>query len=142
MSDEHHLELRVPWSRSDRYVPRRVLRPLQDFLQTSTAGGMVMLAAVVLALVWANSPWADTYERFWHTEFAVNLGRWELDLDLRHWVNDGAMTLFFLLVGLEIKRELVTGELRRLRTATLPIVAAIGGMVVPAAHLRAAERRW
>jgi NhaA family Na+:H+ antiporter len=92
-----------------------------------------MLVAVVVALFWANGPWGDTYERFWHTEFAVNLGRWELDLDLRHWVNDGAMTLFFLLVGLEIKRELVTGELRKLRTAILPVVAAIGGMVVPAA---------
>ena len=92
-----------------------------------------MLAAVVVALAWANSPWGDTYERFWHTEFSFVLARWELDLDLRHWVNDGLMTVFFLLVGLEIKRELATGELRQLRSAALPIVAAVGGMVVPAA---------
>ncbi|GIU97883.1 MAG: Na(+)/H(+) antiporter NhaA [Actinomycetota bacterium] len=132
MAEHHHLELRAPWSRSDRYLPRTILRPLQDFLETSTASGVVMLVAVVVALAWANSPWGDTYERFWGAEVSFALARWELGLDLRHWVNEGAMTIFFLLVGLEIKRELTTGELRNLRTATLPIAAAIGGMVVPA----------
>jgi Na+:H+ antiporter, NhaA family len=132
MPEQHHLELRVPWSRSDRFLPRTVVRPLQEFMQASTAGSLVMLVAAIVAVVWANSPWRDGYHDLWATEFAVNLGRWELDLDLRHWVNDGLMTGFFLLVGLEIKRELMTGELRHFRHAALPVLAAIGGMVVPA----------
>jgi NhaA family Na+:H+ antiporter len=132
MPEDTHPEIVAPWSRSDRYLPRTVLRPLQEFLQTSSASGLFMLAAVAVALVWANSPWGEGYERFWHTEFAITLGRWDLDLDLRHWVNDGLMTFFFLLVGLEIKRELVTGELRQIRSSALPVMAAFGGMLVPA----------
>jgi Na+:H+ antiporter, NhaA family len=95
MPEQHHLELRVPWSRSDRFLPRTVVRPLQGFMQASTAGSLVMLVAAIVAVVWANSPWRDGYHDLWVTEFAVNLGRWELDLDLRHWVNDGLMTVFF-----------------------------------------------
>jgi NhaA family Na+:H+ antiporter len=92
----------------------------------------VLLAAAIVALVWANSPWRASYEDLWTTELTVRLGGWSITDDLRHWVNDGLMALFFLVVGLEIKRELLTGELRDRRTATVPIVAALGGMVVPA----------
>jgi NhaA family Na+:H+ antiporter len=124
--------LRTPWSHSDRPVPRRVLRPLQEFLSTATAGGLLLLAAALVALTWANSPFAEGYERLWSTGLSLRLGSWAIREDLRYWVNDGLMALFFLVVGLEIKRELLTGELRHRRAAVLPAVAAVGGMVVPA----------
>jgi len=92
---------------------------------------MLLLAAAV-ALAWANSPWGETYERFWKTPAELRLGSWAIGDDLRHWVNDGLMTLFFLVVGLEIKREFLTGELQDRRAAALPVVAAVGGMIVPA----------
>jgi NhaA family Na+:H+ antiporter len=120
------------WSSRDRPVPRLVVRPLRAFLDTEAAGGIVLLAATVIALVWANSPWDGAYTSLWHTGLSIRLGGWSLSQDLRHWVNDGLMALFFFVVGLEIKRELVDGELRRLKQATLPIAAAVGGMVVPA----------
>ncbi len=126
-------EVRPPWSRSDRLLPRRVVRPLQEFLQTSTASASLLLVAVVVALVWANSPWKASYGSLFSTEVAFRLGSTvDLEGDLHFWINDGLMALFFLVVGLEIKREVVSGELRRLRVATLPILAAIGGMGAPA----------
>jgi len=108
-------------------------RALREFLATEVAGGLVLLVATVAALVWANSPWDAAYERLWHTELVASLGQDRLAMDLRHWVNDGLMALFFVVVGLEVKRELLQGELRDRRRALLPIVAAAGGMVVPAA---------
>jgi Na+:H+ antiporter, NhaA family len=125
-------EIRVPWSGSARPVPRLVLRPLQAFLKTEEAGGILLLAAAVAALLWANSPWRASYNAFWHTELTIRLGGWSLSEDLQHWVNDALMTLFFLVVGLEIKRELTTGEFREPRAAALPAIAALGGMIVPA----------
>jgi NhaA family Na+:H+ antiporter len=86
-----------------------------------------------VALVWANSPWSAGYETLWSTELRLELGGIELVEDLRHWVNDALMAVFFFVVGLEIKRELVAGELRSPRTAALPAIAALGGMAVPAA---------
>ena len=110
----------------------RTLSPLRDFLRTEAAGGALLVLAAVAALVWANSPWNGGYDSLWATELAVNLGDHVLALDLRHWVNDGLMAIFFLVVGLEIKREVTTGHLAGRRAATLPVVAAVGGMVVPA----------
>jgi Na+:H+ antiporter, NhaA family len=110
----------------------RVIRPLVDFLRTEAAGGVALVAAAIVALLWANSPWDASYDDVWTTHLAVALGDWELDLDLRDWINDGLMVLFFFVVGLEIKRELVEGELRDPRRAVLPVWAALGGMVVPA----------
>jgi Na+:H+ antiporter, NhaA family len=124
--------LRTPWSRSDRPVPRVVLRPLQEFLQTQNAGGLLLVAAVLVALAWANSPWSGSYERLWHTPVIIRAGARAVEGDLRLFVNDGLMTLFFLVVGLEIKRELTIGELREWRAAALPVLAALGGMFVPA----------
>ena len=112
--------------------PQRVWRPLRTFLATESAGGIALLAAAVVALVWANSPWSTTYHDLWETKVAIRVGTHGLSLDLRHWVNEGFMTVFFLVVGLEIKREIVQGELRDIRQAALPIVAAVGGMIVPA----------
>jgi len=109
-----------------------VLRPLVDFLHTEAAGGIVLLAATVVALAWANSPFKDSYVELWHTHFAITIGHHTLDLDLQEWVNDGLMAIFFFVVGLEIKRELVEGELREPRRAAMPAIAAVGGMLVPA----------
>lgn len=126
--------VRYTWSQSNRFVPRTVVRPLQRFMDHEAAGGVVMVLAAIAALIWANSPWRDTYTDFWHTHLVVELGDLiHLDhLDLQAWVNDALMTLFFLLVGLEIKREIVHGELRDVRAVALPVIAALGGMLVPA----------
>jgi NhaA family Na+:H+ antiporter len=107
--------------------------PLREFLREETAGGAVLVAAAVLALAWANSPWQASYEALWRTVLEVRLGGLSLVDDLRGWVNEGLMALFFLVVGLELKRELVDGELRSWRRAALPVVAAAGGMLLPAA---------
>jgi NhaA family Na+:H+ antiporter len=123
----------VPWSASDRLVPRTIVRPLRRFASTSAASGVVMLAMAVVALIWANSPAADSYVRFWDSVVAIEVGSLvSLDLTVREWVNDLFMGIFFFVVALEIKRELVRGELADRRSAVLPAVAAIGGMVVPA----------
>ena len=114
----------LPGSRLPRFV--------HEFLETEAAGGAVLLGAAVVALVWANSPWNASYDDVWGTQVSLRLGRFSLQDDLRHWVNDGLMALFFFVVGLEIKRELVTGDLRDRRAAALPALAAAGGMVVPA----------
>ncbi|MCA1735491.1 MAG: Na+/H+ antiporter NhaA [Actinobacteria bacterium] len=122
------------WSRSDRFVPRRFVRPLVRFIRIESASGGVLLVAAVAAMVWANSPWSDAYHQLFEgTRFGVEFGPLLIDLSLAHLINEGLMAIFFFVVGLEIKRELVVGELRDPRTALLPIVAALGGMVVPAA---------
>ena len=123
---------RRSWLHSDRPVPRLIARPVRHFLNTEAAGGIVLLVATVVALVWANSPFSDSYAALWETHLSVELGDFVLDQDLRHWVNDALMAIFFFVVGLEIKRELVVGELNEIRRAALPALAALGGMVVPA----------
>jgi Na+:H+ antiporter, NhaA family len=112
--------------------PLRLPTPLREYLRDEAAGGVVLMVAAAVALVWANSPWSAAYAALWDTRLAVELGRFGIEADLRQWVDDGLMTLFFLVVGLEIKRELVAGELRTWRRAVLPVVAAAGGMAVPA----------
>lgn len=115
-------------------LPGRRLPPaLAEFLHTEVASGVVLLVAAVVALVWANSPWRGGYEALWSTELTLRLGGAVLTEDLHHWVNDALMALFFFVVGLEIKRELVVGDLKDPRTAALPVFAALGGMAVPAA---------
>jgi Na+/H+ antiporter NhaA len=105
-------------------------RAARSFLSTESGSAVLLLVAAVVALVWANL--LGGYEDFWHTEFSLVLGDWELTEDLRHWVNDGLMVLFFFSVGLEISREMVLGELRGLRALAAPTIAAVGGLVVPA----------
>jgi Na+:H+ antiporter, NhaA family len=122
-----------PWSASDRIVPRAVVRPLRRFADTEAAGGVAMLVMAVVALIWANSAWGDSYVELWETVVSFRVGELvHIDLDMRGWVNDLAMAFFFFVVALEIKRELVRGELRDPRAAALPALAAIGGMIVPA----------
>ncbi|WP_158579913.1 Na+/H+ antiporter NhaA [Geodermatophilus marinus] len=106
--------------------------PLRRRLRTEAGGAGLLLLATVVAVLWANSPFGDSYDDFWHTELAVRVGGAELSLDLQHWVNDGLMVFFFFVVGLEIKRELVMGELTDRRRAAVPAVAAVAGLVVPA----------
>jgi NhaA family Na+:H+ antiporter len=102
-----------------------------DFVSIEASGGLVLLVAAVAALVWANVDTA-AYRELWHHHLSVGVGDASIDLSLQHWVNDGLMTVFFFVVGLEIKREVVRGELRDPRTVALPVLAAIGGMVLPA----------
>jgi len=111
---------------------RNRIQPLRDFLSTESAGGIALVAAAVAALLWANSFWSESYHRIWATVLELRLGSQALTMDLRHWLNEGLMTIFFLVVGLEIKREIVEGELRDPRRRALPVVAALGGMAVPA----------
>jgi Na+:H+ antiporter, NhaA family len=111
---------------------RTRIRPLSDFLATESAGGIALVAAAFVALLWANSPWSESYERMWSEVLEVRLGSLSLTMDLRHWLNDGLMAIFFLVAGLEIKREIVEGELRDGRHRALPVVAALGGMLTPA----------
>jgi NhaA family Na+:H+ antiporter len=113
-------------------VKAKVVDPLTDFLDDEVLGGLLLLGAALVALVWANSPWSDAYFDLWHTELNVGIGGASVDLDLQHWVNDLLMAVFFFVVGLEIKRELVTGELQDRRAALLPAIAAAGGVAAPA----------
>lgn len=114
------------------YGSNRVSRALLEFLETEAAGGVIMLGTTAMALAVANTALVDTYEAFWHQYAGLSVGGWELSLSLRHWVNDGLMAIFFFLVGLEIKRELLFGELASPRRAALPVIAALGGAAVPA----------
>src|SRR5205085_3399355 len=110
---------------------RNLAAPVRDFLNTETGGAVVLLLAALAALAWANSPWSDSYESFWTTKLSIQVGGGGIALDLRQWVNEGLMTFFFLVVGLEAKRELDMGELRERRRIASPLVAAAGGLTVP-----------
>jgi NhaA family Na+:H+ antiporter len=111
----------------------RLLAPFLRFARTASAGGVVLMATTGLALMWANSPWAASYHHLWETPLAFGVGGWSVSKSLHHLINDGLMAVFFFVVGLEIKREVLAGELKSLRAASLPMFAALGGMVVPAA---------
>nr|WP_308388107.1 Na+/H+ antiporter NhaA [Acidithiobacillus sp. AMEEHan] len=110
----------------------KVLTPFEQFLRRATAGGMVLIGVTVLTLILSNSTLHDAYHHFWHQHFSLHLADWSLDHDLQEWVNDALMAIFFFVVGLELKRELLVGELAKISDAILPIVAAAGGMLVPA----------
>ncbi|MHB8492364.1 MAG: Na+/H+ antiporter NhaA, partial [Solirubrobacteraceae bacterium] len=117
---------RTAWARS-------LAAPVREFLGTETASAAALLAAALVAIVWANSPARASYQSFWHTTLSIRLGGQGISTDLRHWVSEGLMTLFFLVAGLEAKRELDTGELRERRRLAMPVFAALGGMLVPVA---------
>jgi len=110
-----------------------LLLPLQAFARHKLAGAGVLMFATLVAVIWANSPWEHTYHEILHLPLGIELGGAKLEKDLHHWINDGLMAIFFFHVGLEIKREVLVGELSSVRKAALPAVAAVGGMVVPAA---------
>jgi NhaA family Na+:H+ antiporter len=126
--DKHHANYQ-PWEKTFD----RILTPYEEFIHDETASGLILMGCTIVALFLANGFLHEHYEHLLHTELAVSLGGWELRHTLHHWINDGLMALFFMVVGLEIKREVVVGELSDPRAALLPIVAAVGGMLVPAA---------
>ena len=117
---------RTAWARS-------LAAPVRDFLSTETGGASVLLVGTIIALLWANSPWSHAYESLWSTRLAITVGRNGISMDLRHWIDEGLMTFFFLVVGLEAKRELDLGELRERRRLAIPVLAALGGMTCPVA---------
>jgi NhaA family Na+:H+ antiporter len=121
------------WLTSDRVIPSNFVRPLLQFTHVEAAGGVVLLAAALIAVAWANSPFGDSYFAFWDTQVSIEIGSFHFEETYKGIVNDGLMVIFFFVVGLEIKRELVVGELRNYREAALPAFAALGGMIVPAA---------
>jgi Na+/H+ antiporter NhaA len=112
---------------------RNLAAPVRDFLSTETGSAAALLGAALVAVVWANSPWKHAYQTLWSTKLSIQIGGGAVATDLRHWVNEGLMTFFFLVVGLEAKREMDMGELRQRQRLALPVVAAVGGMVVPVA---------
>jgi NhaA family Na+:H+ antiporter len=121
------------WAGSDRFVPRTFVQPFVRFTRIEAASGLLLLAATAAALIWANSMWSDGYHQlFEETRVVFEFGPIQIDETLAHFINDGLMAIFFFVVGLEIKRELVVGELRDPRAAALPVVAALGGMLLPA----------
>lgn len=119
----------APWEKAFTSI----LSPLEEFIHKQSSSGILLMTFTIIALILANSPWHHAYASFFHTHIDIHIGHWlTFNYSLHHWINDGLMTLFFFLVGLEIKREILVGELASLEQALLPIIAAMGGMVVPA----------
>jgi NhaA family Na+:H+ antiporter len=123
----NHDQARLPKEPADLFT-----QPIAQFLKIEAASGLLLLLATVTALGLANSTWSATFLGFWETPIGLHFGSWEFSRSLRHWINDGLMTLFFFVVALELKRELVLGELQNLRRAALPFAGALGGMFIPA----------
>ncbi len=151
MTDQHHTEeqskpgvIYAPWERAFD----KVLSPFEDFIHRQTTSSLLLMGCAIIALALANSFLAEDYLHLLHTKTSFQIGSFSIEMTLHHWVNDGLMTLFFFLVGMELKREILVGELSDLRQAALPIFAAIGGMVVPALvylafnHTGDAARGW
>lgn len=124
---------RSPGQTRRRALSGQLSEPLRRFLATESGGALVLVAATLVALVWANSPASASYGQLWATPASVRLGDLALAMDLHHWVNDGLMVVFFLVIGLEVRRDLAVGELTDRRRVVLPVLAGIGGMVLPAA---------
>jgi NhaA family Na+:H+ antiporter len=135
MNEENNADAKVktgvyhaPWEKSFD----KILTPFEEFIYRQTTSGLLLMGMAILALVLANGPLASAYEHVVHTLISLDIGSWTLEMTLHHWINDGLMALFFFVVGLELKREMLVGELANLRNAVMPIAAAVGGMVVPA----------
>ena len=110
----------------------KVLRPVERYLHNESTGGILLLASALIAMVWANSPWSESYLHLWENPVSVTVGEYTIGNTLHHWINDGLMAMFFFVVGLELKREIMAGELSDFKKAMLPMASAIGGMIVPA----------
>lgn len=114
-------------------IDKWVINPVNRFIGKSTTGGIVLFIAAVVALILANSPWKEAYHHFWEHKFSLGIdNKYILDQNLHHWINDGLMAVFFFVVGLELKREIIGGELSNPKKAFLPVAAGIGGMIFPA----------
>ncbi len=117
---------------TDKLPIEQLMRPFHQFASRESAGGILLLVTSIIAFFWANSAWSGIYFHLWETKLTFSLGLFTLSDSLEHWINDGLMAIFFFVVGLEIKRELLEGELASLKKAMLPLMAAVGGMVIPA----------
>ena len=122
------MKLYAPWEKAFN----KISTPFEHFLHAQTTTGIILIFMTILALILANTPLNDTYYHFFHTKIDLNVGSWQLSHTIHHWINDGLMAIFFFMIGLEIKREILVGELSNIKVAILPILAAIGGMVFPA----------
>lgn len=122
------MKLYAPWEKAFQ----KVATPFEHFLHAQTTTGIVLMFMTVLALVLANTPLTETYTHFFHTKIDLHIDSWKLSYSIHHWINDGLMAIFFFIIGLEIKREVLIGELSSIKVAILPILAAIGGMILPA----------
>ena len=122
------MKLYAPWEKAFN----RVATPFEHFIHAQTTTGLVLIFMTIVALLLANSPLVEVYSHIFHTKIDFNVGEWHLSHTVHHWINDGLMAIFFFMVGLEIKREILVGELSNLKVAMLPILSAIGGMVLPA----------
>ncbi|MEH6570294.1 MAG: Na+/H+ antiporter NhaA, partial [Halioglobus sp.] len=118
----------APWEKAFGLI----LTPLEEFIHRQTTSGILLMICAVIALAVANSPLHDSYEHLLHTQISIGAGDKQFSLSIHHWINEALMALFFMVMGLELKRELLVGELSTPRQALLPIMAAIGGMVIPA----------
>jgi len=133
---------------SSRLPIEVLMSPFVSFAKIEAAGGILLMASTIAALLWANSSWAETYHAIWHAPLSIGFGRFSLTETRHEWINDGLMAIFFFLVGLEIKREVLIGELSSLRQAAFPLIAAIGGAILPAliyvgiAHDPTAIKGW
>ncbi|MFK5938430.1 MAG: Na+/H+ antiporter NhaA, partial [Sulfurimonas sp.] len=122
------MKLYAPWEKAFN----RVSTPFEHFIHAQTTTGLVLMFMTVIALILANSPFGEVYAHIFHTNIDFNVGGWKLSHTIHHWINDGLMAIFFFMVGLEIKREILVGELSNIKIAILPILSAIGGMAIPA----------
>ncbi len=122
------MKLYAPWEKAFN----RISTPFEHFLHAQTTTGIILMAMTILALILANTPLTEQYAHFFHTKVNLIVGTWEISHNIHHWINDGLMAIFFFIIGLEIKREILVGELSNLKVAILPILSAIGGMVLPA----------
>jgi NhaA family Na+:H+ antiporter len=128
MHNDEKMVLHAPWERAFR----RISTPFEHFLHGQTTTGLVLVATTLIALIIANSPLYESYEHLIHTKIGFSIGSLKIENTLHHWINDGLMAIFFFMIGLEIKREVLFGELSNIKVAILPILSAIGGMVAPA----------
>ena len=122
------MKLYAPWEKAFN----KISTPFEHFLHAQTTTGIVLMFMTVLALILANTPLYESYSHFFHMKIDLNVGSWHLSNSIHHWINDGLMAIFFFIIGLEIKREILVGELSNIKVAILPILAAIGGMIFPA----------
>ncbi|MCK4737443.1 MAG: Na+/H+ antiporter NhaA [Sulfurimonas sp.] len=122
------MKMYAPWEKAFD----KMATPFEDFIHAQTTTGLMLMLMTVIALVLANSPFAEAYLHFFHTKIDVLVGSWSVSKSIHHWINDGLMAIFFFIIGLEIKREILVGELSNIKVAMLPILSAIGGMLLPA----------
>ncbi len=122
------MKLYAPWEKTFK----KIATPFEHFIHAQTTTGMILMFMTILALILANSPLTENYANFFHTKVNLTVGSWELSHTIHHWINDGLMAIFFFIIGLEIKREILVGELSNLKVAILPILSAVGGMLFPA----------